>query len=369
MKRKIYTVLSVLFLGTGLCAQNVGIGTATPAASAKLDITDANRGVLVPRVALTATNAAGPVAAPATSLLVYNTATAGAAPFTVTPGYYYNAGTPAAPNWLRFSTGGDDWKITGNANTISGTNFLGTTNAQALDFRTNNTLRFRVANANQVHALADGTAALPFYSWGADPNTGMYNLAADIIGLSTNGIERMRISNAATVINEGAADYDFRVESMGNQNMFFVDGGTNRVGIGTNTPSEALDVIGNVEFSGSLEPNTQPGVLGQALVSQGANIAPVWGVNVNGLTEISRWIYPPTNINSNTTYTLTATIPGVTSSSSVMVNLYGDWATSPAANITIHHVEARTGAVRFIVRNSSGTTNYTGMDFVITVIR
>jgi hypothetical protein len=43
--------------------------------------------------------------------------------------------------------------------------------------------------------------------------------------------------NAATVFNEGSSDYDFRVESNGNQNMLFVDGGTNNVGIGTGTPA------------------------------------------------------------------------------------------------------------------------------------
>ena len=39
------------------------------------------------------------------------------------------------------------------------------------------------------------------------------------------------------VINEGSVDSDFRVESDGNANMLFVDGGNNEVGIGTNTPS------------------------------------------------------------------------------------------------------------------------------------
>lgn len=64
--------LTALCISTTLSGQNVGIGTATPDASAKLDIVDANRGVLIPRVALTATNVAAPVTTPATSLLVYN---------------------------------------------------------------------------------------------------------------------------------------------------------------------------------------------------------------------------------------------------------------------------------------------------------
>jgi len=57
--------------------------------------------------------------------------------------------------------------------------------------------------------------------------------------------------NAATlntsgnvVHNEASADVDFRVESNGNANMLFVNGGTDRVGIGTATPLSKLDVTG-----------------------------------------------------------------------------------------------------------------------------
>ena len=78
-----------------------GIGTATPNASAKLDITATNKGFLPPRLALTATNVFAPVTglsgatelATAAGLLIYNTASAGTAPNNVTPGYYYWNGT------------------------------------------------------------------------------------------------------------------------------------------------------------------------------------------------------------------------------------------------------------------------------------
>ena len=39
------------------------------------------------------------------------------------------------------------------------------------------------------------------------------------------------------VINDGSVDSDFRVESDGDANCFFVDGAENEVAIGTNTPS------------------------------------------------------------------------------------------------------------------------------------
>ena len=85
---------------------NVGIGTSTPDASAIVDETSTTKGLLIPRVALTATNAAAPITLPATSLLVYNTASAGVSPNNVTPGYYYNSGTPASPLWVKFASAG-----------------------------------------------------------------------------------------------------------------------------------------------------------------------------------------------------------------------------------------------------------------------
>ncbi len=68
---------------------SVGIGTTTPNASALLDVTSTTKGILIPRVALTANNAAAPITAPVDALLIYNTATAGVAPNSVVPGYYF----------------------------------------------------------------------------------------------------------------------------------------------------------------------------------------------------------------------------------------------------------------------------------------
>ena len=45
------------------------------------------------------------------------------------------------------------------------------------------------------------------------------------------------------VVNEGSVDIDFRVESNGNANMLFVDGGNDRVGIGTNAPATGNGLV------------------------------------------------------------------------------------------------------------------------------
>jgi hypothetical protein len=63
----------------------------------------------------------------------------------------------------------------------------------------------------------------------------------------------------------------------------FLDGTNNRIGIGTSTPTEKLDLTGNVKFSGALMPNNTAGTAGQVLVSNGAGSAPNW-VNVPNMT-------------------------------------------------------------------------------------
>jgi hypothetical protein len=131
-------------------AQNVGINAtgAAPNASAGLDVDFTNRGLLIPRVALTARNSNAPIGAGiATGLMVYNTATAGTAPNNVLPGFYWWNGS----NWVAFGgTGGADWSLTGNAGTNPTNNFLGTTDNQSLVFRTFNTERMRILNTGRV---------------------------------------------------------------------------------------------------------------------------------------------------------------------------------------------------------------------------
>jgi hypothetical protein len=95
----ILIMLISLLMGNILNAQNVGISgnIFTPDASAGLDVNFTDKGLLIPRVALTCSTDASTISSPATSLLVYNTATTG----DVTPGYYYWDGS----QWVRFATG------------------------------------------------------------------------------------------------------------------------------------------------------------------------------------------------------------------------------------------------------------------------
>ena len=89
MNKQLLFLLPCIMFVMNIYAQNVGIGTTSPNSSAMLDVQSTNKGMLVPRIALTAANAATPVTTPADALLVYNTATAGTGINTIVPGFYY----------------------------------------------------------------------------------------------------------------------------------------------------------------------------------------------------------------------------------------------------------------------------------------
>jgi hypothetical protein len=64
-----------------------------------------------------------------------------------------------------------------------------------------------------------------------------------------NTVPRLTISNSETVINENGQQYNFRIEGEDDQNLFFVKASTGQdnIGIGTNSPSEKLEVSGKTK--------------------------------------------------------------------------------------------------------------------------
>ncbi|MGY0407893.1 MAG: hypothetical protein ACWIPJ_06005 [Polaribacter sp.] len=98
MKTIKHIIVAILLLTTICMHAQVGIGTKNPDPSSALDITSTNKGLLIPRVALTGLTDKITINEPANSLLVYNTAIAGSNASAVTPGYYYWNGT----TWVKF---------------------------------------------------------------------------------------------------------------------------------------------------------------------------------------------------------------------------------------------------------------------------
>lgn len=127
MTKLFYSLLTFFFLpllwgGLGW-GQNIGINTTGAAgdASAILDVSAPDKGLLIPRVSLTSTTDVTTITSPATSLMVYNTNA------TMTngngTGYYYWNGT----KWISVGTmsvSGNcfcgDWTLVGVANGIDG---------------------------------------------------------------------------------------------------------------------------------------------------------------------------------------------------------------------------------------------------------
>ncbi len=270
--KNLYLITLSLFASTFAFSQNVGINStgAAPNASAMLDVSSTNKGLLIPRVALTAANSNAPIGASiVTSLLVYNTATAGTGANAVSPGYYYWDGA----KWV--STSGTDWKITGNTGTTAGTHFLGTTDNVSLDFRTNNTIRMSLFNGGyQLRAAGNGTAALPFYSWNSDLDIGMYRISTNTLGFSTGGSERMRIQSTGQIgVNGTAGTPDFFSVTSDNTNNYAINGycssaplGGGIYGYSSNTGNTKAAVWGDINSTNA----SASAVLGQYLQSSGS---------------------------------------------------------------------------------------------------
>ncbi|MDT0555275.1 tail fiber domain-containing protein [Patiriisocius hiemis] len=107
-----------------------------------------------------------------------------------------------------------------------------------------------------------------------DTNTFM-SFTPDRVQFDAGGRNYIDIQHANEEIafNEDSTESDFRVESGTNQNMFFVDGSRNRIGIGTNTPGTTLHIGTLNNF------NTNIGVTGQDAIF-------IRGSETSGLNEV-----------------------------------------------------------------------------------
>jgi len=108
-----------------------------------------------------------------------------------------------------------------------------------------------VASSNDIHMMAATDINIPAdvgLTFGNDGEK-IEGDGTDLIIASSNDLTLNAggdiILDSAVTINETGADKDFRVESNGNANMLFVDGGNNKVGIGTIVPVSILDVAGS----------------------------------------------------------------------------------------------------------------------------
>lgn len=205
--------ITALFFNAAIVAgqQNVGIGTGNPNASAQLDITATNRGLLIPRMNAAAIAA---ISNPARGLMVLDTAI---------NRLMFNTGTAAAPNWqsIAFNSG---WGVTGNAGTNDAVNFIGTTDNTALRFRVNN------VNAGQIDPVRINTFL--GVEAGNTNQTGVRNIGIGFYSLQNNGTGQKNTAIGAQSLRSSFSGSDNT--AVGYDAMFSNDGGSINTAFGEN---------------------------------------------------------------------------------------------------------------------------------------
>ncbi len=112
-----------------------------PNASAMLDISSTNKGLLIPRMTRQQRQS---ISNPANGLLVFETDNS-------TMGFYYFNGNV----WQKLEIAGSDWGLQGNSGTNSG-NFIGTTDAVDLNFKVNNKTVLSLTQKGQLETGGTG---------------------------------------------------------------------------------------------------------------------------------------------------------------------------------------------------------------------
>jgi len=132
----------------------------------------------------------------------------------------------------------------------------GTSDTDVMKFFTNTTEAMRITSAGRVGIGTTSPTNELMVAGGTDTritidgssSSGLYITDSGASGVTirnTNDgdLEFLGVSGKSFVFNQASVNTDFRIESDANANMFFVDASTNRVGIGTNSPSSLLDLV------------------------------------------------------------------------------------------------------------------------------
>jgi hypothetical protein len=259
----------VIFCNADLSAQNVAINStgAAPNASAMLDVSSTTMGFLMPRMTTAQRTA---IAAPATGLKVYDTTTGS---------FWYFNGTI----WVQVGTAGGSWLLTGN--TLAGTEFIGSLNAQPFVVRTNNVERMRVLATGQV-GIATTTPGYSLTVAGTGDVFAVDNQASFTARNAASAYETFmwpRWSDNIMYINYGQNGFNIR-NSASVSTMFMTAG--NFVGIGTTAPANRLHVVNSVAGAATTY-SSNATASGMGL--QGINLAAAsltnGGVGVFGVTN------------------------------------------------------------------------------------
>ncbi|GIW57698.1 MAG: hypothetical protein KatS3mg083_643 [Candidatus Dojkabacteria bacterium] len=146
---------------------------------------------------------------------------------------------------------------------------------------------------------------------------GTYTLTTNARSPNFGGINTLYGSYIKIVNNDNDTDpgksYGIYLENTGTAptkyGMYEVSGVNNyfkgKLGLNNTSPTEQLDVTGNVKFSGALMPGGSAGTSGQVLTSQGAGSAPTWTtINIpNSLYTASGTLFSNLSTTLNNSWT------------------------------------------------------------------
>src|SRR5688572_7974866 len=206
----------------------VGIGTTNPNASAALEISGTNKGLLITRMTQSQRDA---IASPATGLMIYQTDNIA--------GFYYHNGSlwsPVSPSTSNL------WNLTGNAGTNSG-NFIGTTDNQPLLFKINNQSAGRIATRNVSLGLNSLQAS-----------TGLDNVAIGGLALFNNSTGNGNSAIGSDALRTNTTG--FSNSAVGFQSMYFNQTGSFNTAMGSVALSANTSSFNTAYGSNSLEANT-----------------------------------------------------------------------------------------------------------------
>lgn len=102
------------------------------------------------------------------------------------------------------------------------------------------------AGASEISINDDGANADIRFEGDTNVNLFFLDASTDRIGLGTTTPSALLDVRGSAIFNEAGDDFDFRVEGDTNTNMLLVDASTDRVAIGTTAPASTLDIEGSL---------------------------------------------------------------------------------------------------------------------------
>jgi elongation factor P hydroxylase len=285
--------------------------------------------------------------------------------------------------------GDGNWQISDGSATTPAYSFLGDNNtglyrigADQLGFSTGGTLRLSLTTSSLTNTLpyyaADGTNSAPSYTFTTDTNTGMYRHSSDVIGFAANGNSRFFVSNTYVEANvpfiaqNGSAlapSYSFTSDlntgmyNIGADQLGISTGGTLRLTLDTSAVTSTLRYIApagsggspSFSFAGSLT----TGLFIPSTNQLGFTVNGTGGLVLNGSAILSGWPFRADGTVSSPAYSFqSATTSGLyyTGTANTIA-----LATNGTAQITIDTTTI-TSALKHSITNVDTSTNTVYLD-------